>query len=349
MADKTTFNNAASNDNESPRVLLALAGGGSHGAFTAGALQALEEHGVLDNIVGVSGTSAGANNAACVVAGIESNEKGGVTKLLNKLWGGIGRKGDSLKLFKDWNRMIYGVSWPNLPHSFKSNMGFASKIGSMYGAKSQSGHVRDQIEDVIDDWGVIAKSKIKTVIGAARIAKDSSGREVLVEHNFTNKDIDANAVAASGCLVGTHTKDGAEFKDGAYVKNPPISNVMPKKGYTDILAIMLAPEPDHSCPSHENTLIPNDELIREETYSHLAYEVKKNRHHVHVIKMKLPPEVNDTSKLNFDSKWIDTLHTLGYHAGLEWVREHKADLGVRDSYKPKTADDCCLQSLPEVA
>ncbi|HRQ60956.1 MAG TPA: patatin-like phospholipase family protein, partial [Alphaproteobacteria bacterium] len=45
---------------------LALAGGGSWGAFTWGALTALIEKGIIteDNLKAVSGTSAGAANAA---------------------------------------------------------------------------------------------------------------------------------------------------------------------------------------------------------------------------------------------------------------------------------------------
>lgn len=352
MADKTTFNNAASNDNARPRILMPLAGGGAHGAFTAGVLQALEEHDILNDVVGISGTSAGANNAVAVVDGLESGIIGGVTQKLRQLWSGIGRKGDSLKPMKAWNRMVYGVSWPNLPANFKSNMSLASKIGEMYGAKSQSGYVRDHIDDVIDDWDIIRKSKIQLKIGAALVGKDKNGRSMLIERNFTNSEIDADAVAASGCLVGTHEKDGLFYKDGAYLKNPPMTGIMAEDEYTDILAIMLAPEPDHSCPSHENLLIPNDELIREETYGHLAYEVEKGRHHVHVIKMELPPHLahaNDTSKLNFDSRWINELYNAGYDAGLDWVLKHKQDLGVRSTHIPKTADDCCLQALPEVA
>lgn len=348
MADKATFNKKASNENKQKKILLALAGGGSHGAFTAGALQALEESGILNDVVGISGTSAGANNAVCVAAGLQEKKKGGVTRLLSSLWSGIGRKGDALKMFKDWNRMMFGVRWPNLPHNFKDGMTLVSQTGEMYGAKSQSGHVRDHIDNVITDWSAVRASKIKMLIGAALVSQDDQGKTVLVERNFTNKEIDADAVAASGCLIGTHKKGGLEYKDGAYIKNPPISGVMPEDEYTDILAIMLAAEPDATHCGHEDTLIPNDELIREETYSHLAYEVNKGKHNVHVIKMELPSHINDTSKLNFDTKWINQLYAAGYEAGLEWVAKHKNDLGVRSTHDPKTHCNA-LQPVAEVA
>ena len=49
-------------DDRPRRLNLALQGGGSHGAFTAGVLDALLEDGRLE-FEGISGTSAGAMNA----------------------------------------------------------------------------------------------------------------------------------------------------------------------------------------------------------------------------------------------------------------------------------------------
>ena len=50
------------------RVNLALQGGGAHGAFTWGVLDALLQDGRLE-IEGLSGTSAGAMNAAVLICG----------------------------------------------------------------------------------------------------------------------------------------------------------------------------------------------------------------------------------------------------------------------------------------
>ena len=53
---------------ETKRINLALQGGGSHGAFTWGVLDALIEDGRLE-FEAVSGTSAGAMNAAILLQG----------------------------------------------------------------------------------------------------------------------------------------------------------------------------------------------------------------------------------------------------------------------------------------
>ena len=67
------------------RVSLALQGGGSHGAFTWGVLEALLEDGRFE-IVGISGTSAGGMNAAAAVHGLIKGGAEGAILALEDLW-----------------------------------------------------------------------------------------------------------------------------------------------------------------------------------------------------------------------------------------------------------------------
>jgi NTE family protein len=60
-------------------VDLALQGGGSHGAFTWGVLDRLLEEGGL-KIAGISGTSAGAMNAAVLADAMPWSVSGGVCR-----------------------------------------------------------------------------------------------------------------------------------------------------------------------------------------------------------------------------------------------------------------------------
>jgi NTE family protein len=72
-----------------PTIDLALQGGGSHGAFTWGVLDALLEDGrlVFD---GVSGTSAGAMNAAVLATGFARGGREGARAALRAFWSEIG-------------------------------------------------------------------------------------------------------------------------------------------------------------------------------------------------------------------------------------------------------------------
>ncbi|MFP4314437.1 MAG: patatin-like phospholipase family protein [Alphaproteobacteria bacterium] len=345
MAYKDRFNSKATNDNQKPRILLAFQGGGSHGAFAAGVINALEENGILADVQGVIGTSAGANNAACVGYALNKGDTALATQLSATLWNKIGAEGDKISHLKSFARAASFTQYPNLPQSFVSQMNLASQTGTMLGAKSQAGHVRDHIDDVIKDWDVIQNGSIPVVIGATLKARGS-----LIEYNFTNPDIDEDAIAASSCISGVHMKDGMPFIDGGYMKNPPLHGAFDESRYSDVLAIMLNPLPDAVRPQLQKDVqhITYD-FIGPEVYRELAYMKENSDLNIHAIGMEFEPHWDQTSKLNFVSRWVGELYGRGYQAGLDWVKAHKNDLGVRSSFNPDILDDRALQAQPAVA
>src|SRR5438093_5527236 len=73
-------------------ITLALQGGGSHGAFTWGVLDRLLEEPRRD-ILAISGTSAGAMNAAVLASGCASGSVEGAKKALHDFWRSVSRAG----------------------------------------------------------------------------------------------------------------------------------------------------------------------------------------------------------------------------------------------------------------
>jgi NTE family protein len=71
-------------------VDLALQGGGAHGAFTWGVLDRLLEERRL-RIDGISGTSAGAMNAAVLADGYTDGGPDGARRALEAFWAGVSR------------------------------------------------------------------------------------------------------------------------------------------------------------------------------------------------------------------------------------------------------------------
>ena len=71
------------------KVALALQGGGSHGAFTWGVLDRLLDDATID-IVGVTGTSAGAMNGAVLVDGLVRGGPEQARAALRRYWEGVG-------------------------------------------------------------------------------------------------------------------------------------------------------------------------------------------------------------------------------------------------------------------
>jgi NTE family protein len=86
MAGKTRRQVEAARENV--LVDLALQGGGSHGAFTWGVLDRLLEEPWL-KIEAISGTSAGAMNAAVLVSGFMHDGAKGARKALDAYWGRV--------------------------------------------------------------------------------------------------------------------------------------------------------------------------------------------------------------------------------------------------------------------
>ncbi len=72
------------------RINLALQGGGAHGAFTWGALDRILQEPDIE-IAAISGTSAGALNAAALKSGFLSGGAEGAREALTKLWEEVGR------------------------------------------------------------------------------------------------------------------------------------------------------------------------------------------------------------------------------------------------------------------
>ena len=83
---------------ETKRVNLALQGGGAHGAFTWGVLDRLLEDGRLE-FDGVSGTSAGAMNAAALAVGYEKGGREGARETLQNFWRAVSEAGRIAEFF----------------------------------------------------------------------------------------------------------------------------------------------------------------------------------------------------------------------------------------------------------
>jgi hypothetical protein len=85
------MNQQPSNSPSTPRkVALALQGGGSHGAFTWGVLDRLLEDETIE-IIGVTGTSAGAMNAVALADGMVRGGPKLARAKLRQFWKAIGK------------------------------------------------------------------------------------------------------------------------------------------------------------------------------------------------------------------------------------------------------------------
>lgn len=338
------FSNHAANDNPDTRIFLALQGGGSHGAFTAGVIEALQDADLLKLVKGISGTSAGAFNAAPLSYALNLGKPELAPVLINKAWDEVAKSSEGISLMHSFARaasaitpfMISPAKYPNLPREHISNLENAGHLAQACGIISQSGDIKKRINKAVPDWDVIQNGNIETIISATEISRNGA-LQVYKEALFYNADIDADAIAASATLIATHTKDGKEYKDGGYTNNPPLQDGA-DGNYTDILAIMLSPHPETPLePKTQARQINAQYFLHDEAYNELALLTTQNDKFIHVIDMEHEPHWNETSKMNSEGKWIAELYQLGYEAGQSWIADHAKNLGRKSTYQPQIA------------
>src|SRR5450631_1897110 len=86
---RATSNSRVVSKSPTRRVAVALQGGGSHGAFTWGVLDRLLQEPDFE-IVGISGTSAGAMNAGILADGLRRGGVSEARKALERYWEDVG-------------------------------------------------------------------------------------------------------------------------------------------------------------------------------------------------------------------------------------------------------------------
>lgn len=221
-------------------INLALQGGGSHGAFTWGVLDAL----LADRRVGLeglSGTSAGAVNAVVLASGYAraraagADPRQGARDALARLWQTIG-SWDALGAWqRQWARLLWGGA------ALAQGSDWLSRAvgGSLSPYQSNPldlNPLRDLLRDQVD-FGAVAAGPLKVYVTATHVP---TGRAVI----FAGERLDAAAVLASACLPQLFKAveiDGAPYWDGGYSANPALTPLIQGCSSADLMLIQINP------------------------------------------------------------------------------------------------------------
>jgi len=230
----------ATNKAETPnrdRVLIdfALQGGGAHGAFTWGALdRLLEEPGL--QIDGISGTSAGAMNAAVLVNGHAKGGADAARSALESFWRSVSRAALLSPLRRGFLDILLD-RW-SLDHSpvFVA-MDLMARVFSPYDLNPGGFNPLQQILAESIDFDRLGRAPIKLFVTATNV-RTGQGRV------FRNREITPQVLLASACLPSLFRAveiEGESYWDGGYSGNPTITPLVRECDSRDTILVQINP------------------------------------------------------------------------------------------------------------
>ena len=329
------------------RIDLALQGGGSHGAFTWGVLDRLLEEDDLE-ISGISGTSAGAVNAGVLVTGLARGGRPRGRQALHDFWRDVSVSGQIFSPFPAHASPPGGnFNFDQLPAYQWMNVFWRSFSPYEFNPLNLN-PLRDVVRRHVDASVLKnchrAAPQVHLFITATSVRTGQA-------HVFTGDELSEDALLASACLPFMFQAveiDGEPYWDGGYAGNPAIFPLIYQTEALDILLVKLNPLRREGTPRRSVEIIDRlseitfntslmaemraiafvSRLLREHRLDPGRY--KDLRMHMIADDAGLLP-FNASSKFNTDWGFLQKLCELGRGAADRWLREHKADLGVRSS------------------
>ena len=214
----------------SRRISLALQGGGAHGAYTWGVLDALLADGRVQ-FEGLSGSSAGAMNAVVLANGWMDGGRDGARQGLADFWTGVGKQTPMGMVSQGQSDAISLSAAAKLLANWAGYFS-PSQLNPFY-----LNPLRDLIESQIDFEQLRATSPFKLFVGATQV---NTGKLRV----FRESELTVDMLLASACLPKIHHAveiDGEPYWDGGYSANPAVFPLFYDCDSSDVLLVLLSP------------------------------------------------------------------------------------------------------------
>ena len=323
------------------RISLALQGGGAHGAFTWGVLDALLEDGRLE-FDGLSGTSAGAMNAVVFADGLLRGGRDGARDALKRFWEAVANSAPfDLSVGAD-------TETGSLAPGVRMLLHWARQFSPSQLNPFDINPLRDIVGAQIDFDRLRASSPLKLFVAATNA---NTGRLRL----FRTGELSASALLASACLPSIHHTieiDGEPYWDGGYSANPAVFPLVYDCDASDVLLVLLSPllhgETPHTAEqirSRQMDLAFNATFLREmRSIAHAReyasrsvlplgrLERRLKRSHFHLIAAdELLSQLAAETKLATSLSFLEMLRDRGRAHALQWLSAHHWEIGRRSS------------------
>ncbi len=326
-------------ERDSVLVDLALQGGGSHGAFTWGVLDRLLQESWLE-IEGVSGTSAGAMNAAVLADGYAAGGRAGARAALESYWRHVSEAARFSPFRRSLiDRMLGRWSLEGAPGFLF--MDYMSRMFSPYQYNPLGGNALEPVLAKQIDFERLRASPIKLFITATNVR---TGRPRV----FRNADITPAVLMASACLPTIFQAveiDGEAYWDGGYSGNPTLAPLVNELTSDDTILVPINPLERPGTPR-----TPAEILNRLNEVSFNAVAVKElymmallQRHaaalgsdseacdwarmRVHIVRNPVMNTLDFSSKFNAEWDFVSMLREEGRKAAELFLADHGHDIG----------------------
>lgn len=328
------------------RINLALQGGGSHGAFTWGVLDALIEDGRL-TFEAVSGTSAGAMNAAILLQGWANGGPAGARSALAAFWGELGRMAVASPIRRTpLDRLQGNWNLDDSPAALWADL-VQRTLTPWQRNPLKFDPLRDLLRRHFNADAVRACHEVKAFIAATNVA---TGKVRI----FTRDELSIDALLASACLPNVHDAiviDGEPYWDGGFRGNPPIWPFIYESDSVDVVIVEVDP------PSREGVPRSNAEIadrLNEITFGgalmaemraiafvqelidkgaltgEFGDRLKKILIHSIADPSTLAP-LGAVSKFNIEPEFLDFLFNAGRAAATRWLTSTFDKVGIQNS------------------
>jgi NTE family protein len=320
---------------------LALQGGGAHGAFTWGVLDCLLEEPRL-GIEGISGTSAGAMNAAVLAHGHAADGIKGARAALEDFW----RRVSQAARFSPFQRtpldMMLGRWTMDISPIFLA-FDMAARVFSPYDLNPRGANpLRDILSECVD-FAHLAQSPIRLFVTATNV-RTGRGRV------FRNAELTPEVLLASACLPTLFQAieiDGEPYWDGGYAGNPTITPLVRECASSDTVLVQVNPIERTGTPRTAREILDrlnevsfNSPLMKELRMIALLRQVADTggcegarwaAMRIHRIASSMMTELGYSSKLNAEWEFFCMLRDEGRRCAHAFLDDHLPDLGCRST------------------
>lgn len=333
------------------RINLALQGGGAHGAFTWGVLcRLLREEDI--EIAAISGTSAGALNAAALKSGWVANGRAGAIENLEWLWTQIGAITDPR--FTEWVSSLAPTAhlWAQAMAASPAYVGFdlATRLMSPY---VYGPAMRNPLERIVQKFHYDA---VCGADGPALFVCATNVRSGKIRV-FSGDEIAPEVFLASACLpslfqavemTDPETGRSEAFWDGGYTGNPALFPLFAKELPNDVLIVNINPIYREELPTDSQSILNrineisfNSSLLRElraiEFVKRLIHDGAIADGTMKDVLVHMVADDGLMNELNVATKTVPApvvlarLKEAGEAAADAFLAAHKDDLNQRDT------------------